>query len=652
MAWQPVTNIKGTSLENPRLDGDNLIVDEVTGSGVATPVNIGNVRGVSVENPRMVDGALVVDVRDADGADPVTVGVVRGTGVENPRLSGDNLIVDVVSGSGTVTPTDVGNVRGQDGTDGAQGLPGVNAVENDEAVAEYISTAGTSATQTALEAFVGDRLPAVSVVPFGAVGDGTTDDSAAIQAAITAAGEAPVALIPGATHRITSALDVPVLYGNGATITIDADVDGLIVRPHTRMKDVNVRVTYAGEYTKAAVRLHTDASWNVAATALLQNLTLEGKNQTTLEGSGIEADDGGVRGVVCFLTAEGLRIKRFKYGIRFRTTQSNSWFNGNAIDANMWECANFYWIEGAVNDNAFTGQVQPTPRTQTVVRCSGNGNKFHAKVWDLDSYPDVTPYVFTIDGIPGSYNQVLNGKGAPGEWLFSESNQSNGDWLVPWSGLVLPHPKDRSSFTTKSSSNLNILENLLGEQDNILKMAHLNHTVTTTTGAGVNGAFTFGASPAIISLEAGVPFTITIDCTASPLTALHTLGVLFVSKALMPDKLTIQTENTASMVTDRLVIDELGRTLNYVGAHIGGVVAKVYVTIESATAKSVRIASIFASSGGVAQKSFVQTDGATPMWGDVRFGSTSYGPVIVSPNGTKYRLKVDNAGALTTQVVT
>lgn len=59
----------------------------------------------------------------------------------------------------TLTPiANLKGPRGFTGKNGAQGLPGVNAVDNDEAVAGYISTAGASATKTALEKSVKSQV--------------------------------------------------------------------------------------------------------------------------------------------------------------------------------------------------------------------------------------------------------------------------------------------------------------------------------------------------------------------------------------------------------------------------------------------------------------------------------------------------------------
>lgn len=108
----------------------------------------------------------------------------------------------------------IANLKGPKGDRGLQGIPGVNGVENDDAIAEYVSTEGSSETQTALD----HRFGAVfNVRRYGAVGDGTANDTAAIQAAIDAAAavRGKVVFAFGGVYSITK-----VLLKTGVTLDV------------------------------------------------------------------------------------------------------------------------------------------------------------------------------------------------------------------------------------------------------------------------------------------------------------------------------------------------------------------------------------------------------------------------------------------------
>ena len=122
---------------------------------------------------------------------------------------------------------------------GPQGLPGVTAIEGDEAVAAYISTTGQSATRDALMTTlttggtrpVGKGEIVLNARDMGALGDGIADDTAALQAALDASAGRDV-FIPHGRYRITSTLQVPsggVVRGeNGTVIVNDADLPTMI----------------------------------------------------------------------------------------------------------------------------------------------------------------------------------------------------------------------------------------------------------------------------------------------------------------------------------------------------------------------------------------------------------------------------------------
>ena len=82
-----------------------------------------------------------------------------------------------------------------------------------------------------LKARLSEAIPYVSVADFGAVGDGSTNDTAAIQAAFTAA-EAGTSILfqPGKTYKITSVITAATgvhVVGYGATLKAGSSIQNV-----------------------------------------------------------------------------------------------------------------------------------------------------------------------------------------------------------------------------------------------------------------------------------------------------------------------------------------------------------------------------------------------------------------------------------------
>lgn len=109
------------------------------------------------------------------------------------------------------------NLKGPIGPIGPQGLPGTNAVPADSAVAGYISTTGSSSTKTALEARYRTTVRALAN---GVVGDGTADDSAALNALMSSSATFGLTaqLEAGSTVRLAS---VPLALPTGARLDLN-----------------------------------------------------------------------------------------------------------------------------------------------------------------------------------------------------------------------------------------------------------------------------------------------------------------------------------------------------------------------------------------------------------------------------------------------
>jgi hypothetical protein len=145
--------------------------------------------------------------------------------------------------------------------------------------------AGTGAVQRSVQSKLRES---VSVKDFGAVGDGVTDDTAAIQAAINSlANGGALSFVGGVTYKVTAPIVVPptltgcVFLGNGATIRAYHNGDGLVMiatnQNYSRHKvyDLTIKgpnVSYpnnpgelAGTSTGAALKMGYDNTSNTVA---------------------------------------------------------------------------------------------------------------------------------------------------------------------------------------------------------------------------------------------------------------------------------------------------------------------------------------------------------------------------------------------------
>jgi hypothetical protein len=196
----------------------------------------------------------------------------------------------------------------------------------------------------------------VSVKDFGAVGDGTTDDTAAIQAALTA-GAGKSVMLPSGTYRTSAALQVPantVFFANPGTAIID-------VQPTASTATMNNGLLFTG------------------SGATIDGLQIHGTNEATFSGglrtlyaAAILADSQ-ISGVVARnLTVKNCRIFKWGRGIELRradnSTISDNRFWGGAQQGNA-------STESSTSDINIYGSADPNQGSRYTITnnfCFGN----------------------------------------------------------------------------------------------------------------------------------------------------------------------------------------------------------------------------------------------------------------------------------------
>ena len=140
---------------------------------------------------------------------------------------------DVGSGLNNIVPSAVdraGRILGFD-NGGSVSLPNTTVAQLDAAVSSFVNATGNNAVSILYDPAGADAEQStvqaklrefVSVKDFGAVGDGVTDDTSAIQDAISSSDSTEIIHFPNGTYKVTGTLEMPLKCSGN--FTIDGDV--------------------------------------------------------------------------------------------------------------------------------------------------------------------------------------------------------------------------------------------------------------------------------------------------------------------------------------------------------------------------------------------------------------------------------------------
>jgi hypothetical protein len=225
----------------------------------------------------------------------------------------------------------------------------------------------------------------VSVKDFGAVGDGITNDAAAIQAAIdeVSASGGGLVTVNGST-LINSTITIRngvVLDFQWTLLTTTSDVDLIYVNQGGQLKNCRINVEGLSAYSKTAVKFVPLS--NVQGDRFIpwvSGLAIRFATNAINAGTGVEID-GDIH-YVQLTSAENISVRYGGKAIYLHGTGGLRYVNGNVFNGVVVMDSHYsFYLNQHANGNVFDGVVIER-NTQATIYCDGSQNNWQGIAWD------------------------------------------------------------------------------------------------------------------------------------------------------------------------------------------------------------------------------------------------------------------------------
>lgn len=280
---------------------------------------------------------------------------------------------------------------------GPRGLPGVNGVPADEAVAEYLATGPETApaldAQTAVN--LGDDNAATHASMVAQVGGpipltrfGTGDPSDLIAAAI-ASGENDF-YIPAGDYVIDETWQPPSgtrwTLARDATIIPATDFDVLAMSAYAQVQGGKINASSLASFTSAALLF--SGHFPGGHDHVVSHMSLIGNSMLDAGSAAIRFEcPGGVGQYIDWVKIDDMYLDQFEKLVHMDATTPGTWINGNRLTRLILVSAiDQLYIDGVgslgADGNYFSWEGQSTTGGSRTIYCSGDFNTFDG--WSFD----------------------------------------------------------------------------------------------------------------------------------------------------------------------------------------------------------------------------------------------------------------------------
>ncbi|HEK9099861.1 TPA: hypothetical protein SUB30_001127 [Bacillus pseudomycoides] len=227
-----------------------------------------------------------------------------------------------------------------------------------------------------------------------------TNDSDKIQSAINKAKDNKIktVLLDDKKYKITSPIvvkqGVKLLFGYGTQFIVDGNFRVIEIEKNASIEGAYIAIDDANFNSEVIYLDGKHKYYNTWNKTYIKDINIINWSETN-KGTGISLYAGGREHEISFVNFENVKVVGMKNGVKLKVDRPNSgdaWINANRfLNFSLEDCVNMIYMDShstipnEASGNQFTNlQIQPSSKTKSVLKVSGQHNEFHGMVWDLN----------------------------------------------------------------------------------------------------------------------------------------------------------------------------------------------------------------------------------------------------------------------------
>lgn len=263
------------------------------------------------------------------------------------------------------------------------------------------------------------------------------NDSIKIQSAINKAESSKIktVLLDDKKYKITSPIivkkGVKLLFGYGSQFVVEGNFRVLELEKNASIEGAYIAI---GDPKFNSEVIYLDGKnkyYNTWNKTQIKDINIINWTETN-KGTGISLYSAGKENEISFVNFENIKIAGMETGLKLVAKKPNTgqaWINANRfMNFSLEDCVNMIYMDSQVttpneiSGNQFTNlQIQPSNKTKSIIKVSGQHNEFHGMVWDLNKIKHENELIELTDK---SMNTVVEMSSVPANRVL-DSGKSN-----------------------------------------------------------------------------------------------------------------------------------------------------------------------------------------------------------------------------------